>query len=196
MPVTYRIVPDAVRQVALSGLRMTREDDEADSDPGEALFDQPLEVFILYPSDLVNAEGLASARFFGWRYLVRSSRENSMSMIEVRNDPESPRFSHRQKGWIAAQTQRVATSVETNPELRTQDYTYAVLRVPGLARTDAIWLRSSQQDGGIVIPFASASSVLNLGKLYSENEFLAALRTIKSEVKSSETTDPENSQAP
>jgi hypothetical protein len=52
-----------------------------------------------------------------------------------------------------------------------------MLRLPGVARTDALWLKDKEGDIDLVIPIASASSEIQAGKLYSEEEFLNAMRS-------------------
>lgn len=181
MAVTYSTAPDDVSQEALSGLRRTAKKPNTRLSATIASLERPHRVFTMDPSDIKQTSDLGSAKLAGWHYFVRPESQGEVtsgSVVEVLLSQGRPKFSHRQAGWLVDRGLRILKSIESDPDLKDRGYTVTLLRIPAVARTDAIWLKSDSGQDDVVIPIACASSLLQPGRKYEPATFLDELRAI------------------
>lgn len=187
MPVAYLQASESVRQQAISGLRITSQGDEADlilrerplDEVQDEMLEMPHQVFTMDPSDIRDATNLDAADAAGWRYFIKQEADSTKSSaIEVGTGANGPQFSHRQKGRMTLLTREMMSSLETSPATKGASFIVSLLRIPAVARTDALWLKPQSTGDQIIIPIACASPKLVTGKHYSVPDFLEVVRSI------------------
>lgn len=184
MAVSYKVVSDNIRNEALLGAKITRRKDSNLAEVNETV-GQPHEIFTLDPGDLTEEPTLQNAKYAGWHFFVSPSDNtaiNGESVVEVVAGNDGPRFTHRQRGRIASATRRLLAALEQDPITSQRDFTVSLLRIPALARTDALWLQSEDASQDMVVPIISASRDLVPARKYTVAEFVAALNAIKMKI--------------
>jgi hypothetical protein len=96
--------------------------------------------------------------------------------LEVASTEQGPRFSNNQSGWLGEQTSKAIQYAEALPEVRSGTYEGRILRVPGVGRTDALWLKDTEGRNDLVVPIASAVPSIESLKAYPADRFTKLLR--------------------
>jgi hypothetical protein len=183
MSIKFKSAPDDVRREAISGMQRTHKGSPLLGAGLPVDLTTPHEVFTLSPDAVRAGHALNDAESTGWRYLAGVARGQASggaapasSVVEVATTGGGSKFSHRQMGWMGAETQKAIGVAEQLPEVGSGDYDLRMLRLPGIARTDAIWLKDNRGAEDLVVPIASASSHIEAGVAYPVNQFMDLIR--------------------
>ena len=200
MPISYPKPPTEVRN-ALSSAERSRSSDRADSAASDMEFrslplplgveglgqtqDQEAhEVFLLTPDVVRAGQEIGAAQPAGWRFLTPEVARPlggvaalaSRTILEVAKVDGTQKLVRRQEGWMGAATKRTMDLVAALPEVAADQYEFRMLRLPGVARTDGIWLKNQGAGEDLVVPISSASPDVVAGRVYTSAEFMQLMR--------------------
>jgi len=130
----------------------------------------PHETFHLGLDAIQARRGVAAAEPVGWRYLLGGSTATHALAAEVHHRPEGYQFAGINEGPFNKQMVDMMKRIE--PQIREADYEPRLLRIPALYIV-ALWLKSP--NGDLYVPLEPSNPEVEVGRLYKEKEFDAAL---------------------
>jgi hypothetical protein len=119
--------------------------------------------------DAVLEKGLEGAASAGWRYQVTDRDQIVASAVLAGDAGESPLLN---SGPFVSSTVTAIDDLESRPEIAQGEFELRLLKVPGLYVV-AAWLVGERR---LIAPLAPTPSFLEAGRLYTEEDFVAALQ--------------------
>lgn len=136
----------------------------------------PHEAFFIGLDDIAAGKGLDAAKSTGWRYIV-SLEDNDYRSLEVHYDEEnkSHNFAEINLGPFPKATVDLLDAGDALKDLNGGEYIVSVLRIPALY-VFALWFKDEQNKKDFLVPLPPVHHALEAGKVYSPDDFFAALK--------------------
>ncbi len=139
---------------------------------------QPHPVYDLRADAVAGGRGLESAVFTGFRYLVQD-HDQPVAAAEVQVDASgnATLLSHINYGPYVGSTARGFTEVAALSPVGAGSYETRLLRFSAVS-VMALWLKSDAGGADIIYPLSPAPDFLQVGRAYSADEFIHAVRPL------------------
>ncbi|MFF4010648.1 hypothetical protein [Streptomyces sp. NPDC001717] len=182
MAIHYASPPDNSRQIALTGLEHLAEfAQDARAVDLMGLQADNLELSVPHAMHVARLDELAARRplgesaITGWRYLAsRGSRVLASTELSVDTDGRPTGLEQVNMGPYVESTAQALADLSENDEIRAGNYELRILKIPGLCAV-VLWLSPTDSERNLFVPLAPAPDYLEAGRIYREDEMLAAL---------------------
>jgi hypothetical protein len=138
----------------------------------------PHAVYDLHADEIANGGGLETAHATGYRYLVTRAGA-AIAAGEVHQDAagKPSLLANLNYGPYVAATAQALANVAASDQVRAGVYEARLLRFSAIYLV-AVWLKPASGSGDIIVPLAPAPSAVQVGRDYTAEEFLTAIRPL------------------
>ena len=135
----------------------------------------PHKVYTISPEDMESASGLGAARQIGWRIFHLNEPETVVEGYCDENDNQHE-FGGYNQGPFVEGTREVLKLAGALDQTSRDDFEVAMIKLPWIY-VMALWLKHQDAGQDIIIPFGPSNNALTSDRVYSQAEFMEALRT-------------------
>lgn len=182
MPLHYDIGPQDGPAVVLSGLQRlaTRKNHPKLDAVGMAAVTvgTPHAIYDLHADEIAKGGGLETAHATGFRYLVtRAGAPIAAAEVHLGGTGKPSLLANLNYGPYVAATAGAVADLARSEAAQPSVYEVRFLRFSAIY-VGALWLKSVDGGADVIVPLAPAPRGLEVGKRYSAEDFLGAIRPL------------------